>query len=314
MKFIDFSASFFWKTILIATLLIFASCRKNDDWNENKTFEARYSQDIEKIKASRIDPSPTKLDTTTKLDFAAPVDRDTARYTNSNITVPEHYTSQQFANQNPPNPAFQNPAEMFENNYNTTIKLPFRKIGEEFDTIDVPNQDAYGVKVGMSDKEYLLVSRKLLQKNVDQINAQKTSDDIENSEALISEQRKLKRKAKMIKIFGKDSVVVEEEAKSLESSNSGDLGDKIVKTKAKSDKSKAVKTTKKVDDKTAPNVVAKSNPQQVPASPPVNPAVAVAPTMPNEIPAGAAPGLAPAQTSETEVSPIPTPPLPANNP
>ena len=312
MKFIDFSASFFWKIILIATLIIFASCRKNDDWDENKTFEARYSQDIEKIKASRIDPSPTKLDTNTRLEFTAPVDRDTARYTNNNITVPEHYTSQQFANQNPPNPAFQNPSEMFENNYNTTIKLPFRKIGEEFDTIDVPNQDAYGVKVGMSDKEYLLVSRRLLQKNIDQINAEKTSDDIENSESLISEQRKLKRKAKMIKIFGKDSVVVEEDAKSLESSKSGDLGDKIAKTKGKSDKSKTVKTTAKVEDKTTPNAVSKSN-QQAPASPPVNPAIAVAPTIPSEIPAGAAPGLAPANPSETEVSPIPTPPLPANN-
>jgi hypothetical protein len=45
-----------------------------------------------------------------------------------------------------------------------------------------------------------------LQKNVDQINAEKTAEDIEMSETLINEQKQLRRKQRMQKTFGDDSL------------------------------------------------------------------------------------------------------------
>ncbi len=274
MKFTNFSASFFLKGVFTLALIGLTSCGTNDKWDQNKTFSGRYGKDIEGIKASRIDPSAVKLDTNTKLEFTAPIDQDVARYSNTNIAVPEYYTTQQFSNQLVASSRFQFPAEMFENNYTPPISSPFRRIGAEFDAIDVPTQDAYGVKAGISDKEYLSVSRKLLQKNVDQINKERTSDDVENSEILISEQRKLKRKEKMIRIFGQESVTVEDDAKSSVASKSGD--DKNIKSKDDAGKNKVTNKDKKakVDQVVAAPVVVPTPPPTGPRNNPVPPVAA----------------------------------------
>ena len=96
------------------------------------------------------------------------------------------------------------PADMFDLSYQPTITHPFRKSGFEFDLINIPPEDSYGVKTAMSEKEYLLVGNESLQKSVDQINSTKTQDDIEISEILIKEQQQLKRRQKMMKMFGED--------------------------------------------------------------------------------------------------------------
>lgn len=237
MKLSNFSANYFVKSALVVLALSFSSCISKKVEDENKVFHEKFATDLEGLKISRVDPRQTQLDGQ-KLDFTAPIDQDSQRYTNSNITIPEYYTTQQFSNQQMLQAGFQAPVEMFENSYSPSIAVPFRKIGAEFDTIDVPSQDAYGIKSGMSQKEYLLGSRKLLQKNVDQINGQRTSDDVDNSETLINEQRKLKRRVRMIKAFGQESVTVEDEAKAV--SKKGDLADKkkIVKAKKEADKNK----------------------------------------------------------------------------
>lgn len=328
MKFTNFSASFFVNSAFIIALVGLASCRPNDDWDQNKTFSGRYSKDIEEIKASRIDPSTIKLDPNAKLEFTAPVDQNSARYTNNNVAVPEYYTTQQFSNQMVAPSGFQFPVEMFENNYNPPINSPFRKIGAEFDAIDVPRQDAYGVKAGMSEKEYLLVSRKLLQKNVDQINKQRTPDDVENSEILISEQKKLKRKEKMIKIFGQESVTVEDEAKSSAASKSGDgknkkskddAGKNKVVDKDKTDAVKPVSAQAPVVAPTPPPTGPRDNPipsapvnpvQQITASPVLPAPTALPSAVPQTSPVIEAPVAA---VPELPVPQIPTPALPANN-
>lgn len=100
------------------------------------------------------------------------------------------------------------PEDMFEITYNVALYPPFRVSGKEFDAIKVPPADVYGVPTEMSSKSYLLAGNDSLQRNIDKINSEKSADDIEISETLIKEQKQLKRKEKMIKIFGKNSLEI----------------------------------------------------------------------------------------------------------
>lgn len=289
MKLINFATSFFRKTILLLILLNTACFGNTVLSDQNETFNKKYAKDIEGIKSARVEPEIIKSDA--KLNFAAPVDQDQSRYTNNNVVIPEFYSSQQFANQSPSSPDFTAPSELFENSYNPTITSPFRKIGAEFDVIAVPNQDAYGIKSTMSEKEYLLVSRKLLQKDIDKINSTKGADDVENSEILISEQKKLKRKAKMIKIFGQESVAVEDDFKDSESTKYGDYSDKAKKSSArKNNKKVEVVADKKVDSAKAVTPIQPVQVQvtQVPTSAQI-PAVQVPANQVQAIPSQAAP-------------------------
>ncbi len=202
------SAKFFINSIKysvsLVLIIVAVSCNNSRVWDSNKTFNSKFSKQVQEISQSRVEPKNTTPET--KLDFTSPVEQNSARYTNAVVATPEYYSSQQFYNQAVSPSGFRDPQEMFENSYAPTIGYPFRKIGGEFDEINVPSKDAYGIAVGMSDKEYLLVSRKLLQKNIDEINKERTSDDISNSEVLISEQSKIKRRIKTVKIFGPNSV------------------------------------------------------------------------------------------------------------
>ncbi len=224
----------FPKIFVCFTLCILFSCSKSV-FKSNEVFESKYGDNVKMINSLRQDK--TVIDITNKRDFTAELENNDSRYTNQNVTISEQYSTQQFYNQAPNNSGFSGPREMFDVNYAQTINTPFRKIGAEFDVIEIPPQDAYGVKVGMQNKEYLLVSRKLLQRNIDQINQERTKEDIENSNVLISEQKSLKRRARMIKIFGSNAIV-EEEEKSKKSDDKNKSQKKFDSTKIDSNKNK----------------------------------------------------------------------------
>ena len=84
--------------------------------------------------------------------------------------------------------------------------VPAGKVWKIESVFTAGDQDVYGVQTEMSEKSYLLAGNNSLQKNVDQINAEKTAEDIEMSEALINEQKQLRRKQRMQKTFGDDSL------------------------------------------------------------------------------------------------------------
>lgn len=233
MKFLDLGADFlanspthfFRIAFSVVMFLGLWSCSSKAD--SNSLFNEKYAKDIDKIKIDRVEPQQDKKSKDGKLNFTAQIEQDMSRYTNDNSSkFPEYYSTQQFANQQPGPSAFNFPGEMFENNYSMPINSPFRKIGAEFDMIMIPSQDAYGIRAAMTEKEYLLVSRKLLQKNIDQINGQKTANDIENSQILIAEQKHLKRKQQMLKIFGQEPLTAEDGIKSEKAGKFGDSADK----------------------------------------------------------------------------------------
>ena len=87
MKFPNLLIIFFWKVLQIATLIFTFSCRSSVV-DENKNFNDKYGATIEKLKSTRVEPKP--IDLKAKLEFTAPVDQNVARYTNTNITIPEY--------------------------------------------------------------------------------------------------------------------------------------------------------------------------------------------------------------------------------
>ncbi len=264
MKLRGFSFIFISKIALIVALFCLASCKSDED-TVNKTFNQKYGKEVERVRLDRLPPQAQFPQE--KLEFTAPIERD-FRYANNNLGADlEQYSnfegalSQVFLQDaDARNQAPSQMGSIFDNPYRAPINVPFRKIGDEFDAIEVPEQDAYGVKTGMLEKEYLLVSKKLLQKNVDQINNSRSENDLEDSEALIAEQKQIKRKLKMIKIFGEEALELEDEEKAKSLKKAAEAKAAKEKAKKNSDavaaKSAAATSAVKTPIATPPTVMA----------------------------------------------------------
>jgi hypothetical protein len=70
----------------------------------------------------------------------------------------------------------------------------FRRIGAEFDEINIPQNDVYGISTNFDrQKEYLLIGNNYLQKNIDDITSYPNfKEDIEISKILIAKKQQLK--------------------------------------------------------------------------------------------------------------------------
>jgi hypothetical protein len=208
---------------LLCTLLFLASScawsplKKANDYNA--AFDKKYGKEVEKIRATRLPTQEINKEITT----IQPPSEDEIRALNNKIgnnyyaytdvskfgeKGPQNYlpNGEFYEASRDSNPSNTLPPNMFQVSYNTTLHPPFHRSGVEFDRIVIPASDVYGVKTEMSEKSYLLAGNNSLQKNVDQINAEKTAEDIEMSEILINEQKQLRRKQRMQKTFGDNSL------------------------------------------------------------------------------------------------------------
>lgn len=227
----------FWQKFsfqkLVFCLIFFAvsSCAKDSlEESANKNFEKKYGQQVKKISADRVPtkqqnkevvvstaPTPEELQATAsdkaKQDYYSYV--DVAQFGEK---IPQAYlpNGEVYERTRGANPSNTLPPDMFEIAYNTNLYPPFRRAGVEFDRIEIPPFDAYGVKTEMSEKTYLLAGNASLQRNIDLVNSTKTPIDMEVSEIVIREHKQLKRKEKMIKIFGEDSIEIAELDKAKE--------------------------------------------------------------------------------------------------
>ena len=204
--------------ILIFFILITSSCAKK--LSINQSFQKKYGKQVERIKVERTPPKQLAEDNVVERGPSAEDWRNSEKiageeyYAYVDVTkfsedrMPQNFlpNGESYQNARAENPSNKLPEGMFEIAYNTNLHSPFRIIGAEFDGIEIPAEDAYNVKTAMSEKPYFLVGNEKLQRNINQINSQKTSQDIEISQILIKEEKQLKRKQKMIKIFGQDSV------------------------------------------------------------------------------------------------------------
>ncbi len=94
------------------------------------------------------------------------------------------------------------PSDMFEVAYNTSLYPAFVVRGAEFDSIEIPDVDWYGVKTSLGDKQYLLAGNDSLQKNVDSISQNRSQDDVAVSKQMIKEREAVRREKKMNRFFG----------------------------------------------------------------------------------------------------------------
>jgi hypothetical protein len=202
-------------SIFILLQLLFSSCSSSQ--NINEAFEKKYGKEIQKIKDTRAPIKESNqqivfITPPTEEEITASIAAESDYYPYVDVSkfgekMPQHYlpNAEIYEQTKANNPANSLPSQMFEITYSTTLYPAFRKTGTEFDRIEIPPSDVYGVKTEMSGKPYLLAGGDSLQKTIDQISAEKTADDIEFSRILVKEQKQLHRQEKMEKIFGKNS-------------------------------------------------------------------------------------------------------------
>lgn len=215
-----FSAKFSFRFIALILLSMSLYSCKNDAKDYNSAFNKKYGQEAQKMKAARLPENPDSKKEMVPLG-AITVEEATAATVNTKgyyayVDIakfgdrsPQNYmpNGEVYEQTKAGNPANSLPPDMFEITYYAGLYPPFSPAGVEFDRINVPPQDVYGVQTKLSDKQYMLAGNAALQRSVDHINKEKTADDVEISEILIKEQKELRRRQKMLKAFGPEVLV-----------------------------------------------------------------------------------------------------------
>ncbi len=155
----------------------------------NKEFEKKYSHEVHKINASR----QNNLDLSIKQPIQTNIQQK-YHLPDGQIFSSGHASSQFF------------PDDIFEIKYQAKPHPAFRQTGLEFDSIAIPQSDAFGVDSDLHKKEYLFAGNDAIQRNIDKMHTSQSHEDIEFSDILISENKVLRRKKKYNEIFGNDDL------------------------------------------------------------------------------------------------------------
>jgi hypothetical protein len=141
----------------------------------NDDFTAKYGNQVKKINLAR--KQEIKKD-------AKQHKKDSSK--NANQLLPR-YSNESLENQSL--------GDGFEIRYSVNHS-GFRRIGAEFDEINIPQNDIYGVTTDFDkQKEYLLIGNNYLQKNIDDISSYSDfEEDIEISKILIAQKKQLQMK------------------------------------------------------------------------------------------------------------------------
>ena len=196
------------------------SCQNELDQSyNNKRFEKIYSKDVARINRER-EYNEKKLDSEALKTLITPSSQDQriSDVTNSFDYVDISYIGSKkqekiFPNyETYENGKFSNPAnafspKIFEIAYNTYLNQPFTKNGVEFDFIEIPESDSFGVKSSSSDKNYTLIPIQSLQEAIKTINQTRTEEDIEFSKRLIVDKKSLLRKKNMLRFEEDNSYI-----------------------------------------------------------------------------------------------------------
>ncbi len=203
---------------LLQLCFLLSSCFSSKELPDvNATFEKRYGQEVKQLNSDRISNTPPAKVTVLQSPSSEEITSDLVEkgeyyayvdVNKFNDKAPQVYlpNGESYEQTKMTGPASSVPSDIFEISYNLDLYPAFSQSGTEFDAIKVPPQDVYGVKTEMSEKSYLLAGNNTLQRTIDQINADKSADDIDNSQIVIREQKKLRRRQQMLKTFGESDV------------------------------------------------------------------------------------------------------------
>ena len=193
----------------------------------NKKFEDQYSNAIEKINKSR-NAQPTPKEELEKLLTPTLQDNNDSDGANSfDYVGMSHFGSNQkkyfpdyetYEQRKFSNPSDQFSPKIFEIGYNTYLNQPFTKSGVEFDFIEIPESDSFGIKSSSTNKNYTLIPIRSLQDSIEIMNKSKTAEDIEFSKKLIVDKKFLIRK-KNLDRYNENDEYVKFFEKSIDSKN-----------------------------------------------------------------------------------------------
>lgn len=189
--------------VLIAATFIF-SCNKNNKYNAS--FEKKYKNQVDFINEER--KSPLIENNLQENKVVNVVEKDYIQYVDINqfdVPLKEYLPNREvYDNLSRANPSNSLPKNIFELSYNLGTHVPFSTKGQEFDLIEIPANDSYGIATNGSEKEYLLASIESVQESIDLINSQRSESDIAISKSIIAETKDLIRKNKTKKILADD--------------------------------------------------------------------------------------------------------------
>ncbi len=207
----------FFIYFLLLTLSL-NSCQFNEDPN-NKFFNKKYSKKVKEINKER-DVSLKKNELVNNLDkLLKPSEQDDNFPSKSNSFdyvdiapfgsnqkkyFPDYETYEQ-SKFSGPESKFS--PKIFEIGYNTYLNQPFVVSGVEFDFIEIPEIDSFGIKSSSRSKNYTLVPIQSLQEAIKIINQTKTAEDIEFSKKLIVDKKSLMRKKNLPNIEDKNEYI-----------------------------------------------------------------------------------------------------------
>jgi hypothetical protein len=218
-----------YSRIYFSLLLInLTSCQLFFDQSPlNKKFKDRYSAEIEKINKSRNMQASPKEDLEKLLTPSSQTDNDSDGANSFDYVGISHFGSNQkkyfpdyetYEQGKFSNPSDQFSPKIFEIGYNTYLNQPFTKNGVEFDFIEIPESDSFGIKSSPDNKNYTLIPIRSLQDSIDIMNKSKTAEDIEFSKKLITDKKFLIRK-KNLERYNENDEYVKFFEKSIDSKN-----------------------------------------------------------------------------------------------
>ncbi len=190
--------------IIFTTSISIFSCNKENKYNAS--FEKKYKNQVDFINKERKNPLIENDSEANKVVNV--VEKDYIQYVDINqfdVPLKEYLPNREvYDNLSRANPSNSLPKNIFELSYNLGTHVPFSTKGQEFDLIEIPANDSYGISTNGSEKEYLLASIESVQESVDLINSQRSESDIEISKSVIAETKELIRKNKTKKILADD--------------------------------------------------------------------------------------------------------------
>ena len=223
------------------------SCSSSPEFkfSENETFQRKFGYQIEKIKRERTQSLPEKssknnLDPTQSSNLFVPISQSDMGQDKSNSFdyvdishigskqpqqhFPNYETYQQGIANNPDKDLS---PRIFEISYNTYLNPPFDESSQEFDFIEIPETDSFGVKSSASYKNYTLVPLNSIQNAINTINLSKTVEDVEFSKKMIVEKKALLRRKKLDRFQEKNQYVKFFQDQSNQASNKATENDLI---------------------------------------------------------------------------------------
>lgn len=182
----------------------------------NRKFKKQYSSDIKKINESRNAQATPKEDLAKLLTPTLQDNNDSDGANSFDYVGMSHFGSNQkkyfpdyetYEQGKFSNPSDQFSPKIFEIGYNTYLNQPFTRSGVEFDFIEIPESDSFGIKSSPANKNYTLIPIRSLQDSIDIINKSKTAEDIEFSKKLIADKKFLIRKKNLERYNENDEYV-----------------------------------------------------------------------------------------------------------